>query len=173
MILLNKLKSREGSQPSPNLNRLDSSAVSQTDAADYLQQSHKRNQKEAESQQKDLWNVAYKELSDRERQFLSKLQPTTPLTCVDGHEHRVSTLDLVNEVIQLTETQYVEYQQGGWKIRQGLEKEDINLRDVAQRLLNATLSFKDIISALVTFDPTSHTSSAWTIISLGLTVCFF
>jgi len=39
-----------------------------------------------------------------------------------------------------------------------------------QEIINATLSFKDIISAIVASDPTQRAASAWTIISLGLTM---
>ena len=80
------------------------------------------------------------------------------------------TVRKLEEVIRLTEQQYEDYRNGGLKISRGPDK-DINFRDIAHRILDATLSFKDIISAIATFDPTSHASSAWAIVSLGLTVC--
>lgn len=56
------------------------------------------------------------------------------------------------------------------KITRGSGKEDINIRDIAHRILDATLSFKNIINAIAAFDPTNHASSAWAIVSLGLTM---
>ncbi|KAB8237945.1 uncharacterized protein BDW43DRAFT_321130 [Aspergillus alliaceus] len=41
---------------------------------------------------------------------------------------------------------------------------------IGEKLINAALSFKDIISAVATFDPTQHAASAWIIVSLGLTM---
>lgn len=87
------------------------------------------------------------------------------------HGKDTKILEELEAVIQLTEQQYEDYQKGGLKIIQGSSKEDINIQDIAHRVLDATLSFKDVISAIAAFDPTSHASSAWAIVSLGLTVC--
>ncbi|EYE90296.1 uncharacterized protein EURHEDRAFT_407039 [Aspergillus ruber CBS 135680] len=86
------------------------------------------------------------------------------------HGKDARTLRKLEEVIQLTEQQYEDYQNGGLKITRGSGKEDISIRDTAHRILDATLSFKDIISAIAAFDPTNHASSAWAIVSLGLTM---
>lgn len=42
---------------------------------------------------------------------------------------------------------------------------------VMSKILDATLSSKDMIAAIAVFDPTGHASRAWTIVSLGLIVC--
>ncbi|OJJ81248.1 NACHT and WD repeat domain-containing protein [Aspergillus glaucus CBS 516.65] len=131
-----------------------------------------QNQQNGDSGLKDLWQVAYEseKLSDKDRQNLSPTQATTESCCVDGHGHRVKTVQLIDKVVRLTEKQYENYCKGGWNISQGAGKEDIKLRDVGQRILDATLSFKDIISKVAVFDPTGHASSAWGIVSLGLTM---
>ncbi|KAF5855263.1 hypothetical protein ETB97_009552 [Aspergillus alliaceus] len=49
------------------------------------------------------------------------------------------------------------------------KREDSKLRDTAIKVLIATSSCKELVGALVACDPTSHTSKAWTIVSLGLT----
>jgi hypothetical protein len=74
------------------------------------------------------------------------------------HSH---TNDLIDEVIWLTEEQY----------RQNQQKADKKLMASCHKIINAALSFNDIISAVAAFDPTQHAASAWAIVSLGLTVC--
>ena len=51
------------------------------------------------------------------------------------------TVRKLEEVIRLTEQQYEDYRNGGLKISRGPDK-DINFRDIAHRILDATLSFK-------------------------------
>lgn len=66
---------------------------------------------------------------------------------------------------------YKEYQEKGRiRIRKSTG-EDVNIRKVSQRIIDATLSFKEVISAGVACDPAGHAASAWAILSLGLTVC--
>lgn len=163
------------SQPSSDLKQCkeSSTAVAKTLDPTYPDKSLGQNQQNGDSGLKDLWQVAYEseKLSDKDRQNLSLTQATTESFCVDGHDHRVKTVQLIDEVVRLTEKQYENYRKGGWNISQGAGKEDIKLRDVGQRILDATLSFKDIISKVAVFDPTGHALSAWGIVSLGLTVC--
>jgi hypothetical protein len=77
---------------------------------------------------------------------------------VGSHSHINA---LISEVIQITEEQYEKHQQ----------KANGTLRGSCQKIINAALSFKDIVSAVAAFDPTQHAASAWAIVSLGLTVC--
>lgn len=114
---------------------------------------------------KDLWQIAYEALSDSDRQTLLAVRQ---LIRTDDHDGHTKTLGIVDEVIRLTKEQYENYQKGGIKIKQG--EKDINFRHVAHKILDATLSFKDIVNAIVMFDPTGHAASAWTIVSLGLTM---
>jgi hypothetical protein len=106
----------------------------------------------------DLWGTAYDQLDDEEQRILSTVRSPTNL----GDEGNHSQTDvLVGEVIRLTEEQYEEYQQ----------KASGKLRVSCRKIINAALSFKDVISAVAAFDPTQHAASAWAIVSLGLTVC--
>lgn len=120
---------------------------------------------------KDLWQIAFEKLSNEDRQLLSANQLSSQSNQAIDPGKDNKTLRKLEEVIWLTEQQYEDFQGGGLKIRRGSGKEDINIRDTAHRILDATLSFKDIISAIAAFDPTNHASSVWAIVSLGLTVC--
>lgn len=115
----------------------------------------------------DLWQTAYDQLDENERRILSANQSTVQLNM----RNHSKTLDMVDMVIRVSEEQYKEYQIGGVKMRLGPGEKHINLRDIAQKILTAALSFKDVISATIALDPTGHSSSAWAVISLGLTVC--
>jgi hypothetical protein len=76
---------------------------------------------------------------------------------------------VIDGVIQITEEQYQQYQQGGIRIRRSTG-EDVDLRKLSGKIIHAALSFKDVVSTVVTFDPTHHAACAWAVISLGLTV---
>ncbi|KAB8076271.1 WD40-repeat-containing domain protein [Aspergillus leporis] len=105
----------------------------------------------------DLWKTAYDQLDDEERRILSTIQiPTNPNK--KGKNSQVNVL--ISQVISITEEQYEKYQQ----------KADGKLRESSQKIINAALSFKDIIGAIAASDPTNHAASAWTIVSLGLTM---
>lgn len=115
-------------------------------------------------QPQDLWLIAYGKLTTSNQHILSSAQLND-----DGSGTHIRTEQVLDQVIQTTKERYEAYQKGGFQIQRP-RAENINLRDAAQKIINATLSFKDIISTVVTFDPTGHASSAWTIVSLGLTV---
>ncbi|KAJ5721898.1 uncharacterized protein N7483_009832 [Penicillium malachiteum] len=48
--------------------------------------------------------------------------------------------------------------------------DDINIRDGAEKILNAALQARDLIAKIVAFDPTGKASAAWADVSLGLTM---
>lgn len=114
---------------------------------------------------KDLWQCAYDKLSPEERDILSKVQATTR----PEHHNHSKTEATINQVIQITEEQYREYQQGGIRI-QRTTGEDIDIRKLSRKILDAAFAFKDVISTVVASDPTHHAASAWALVSLGLTV---
>ncbi|EED14452.1 NACHT and WD40 domain protein [Talaromyces stipitatus ATCC 10500] len=116
------------------------------------------------AQPQDMWQVAYSQLTTDDQQILS----SAPLSDDSSRRH-VRTKHVLDQVIQSTKEQYEAYQRGGFRIQRS-RAEAINLRDTAQKILNAALSFEHIISAVVNFDPTGHASSAWMIVSLGLTM---
>jgi hypothetical protein len=123
--------------------------------------------KQVPSTHRDLWKSAYDQLDPEERDILSNVQPTYQLEN-DG-KNRSQTVAIIDGVIQITEEQYKQYQQGGLKIQRSTG-EDIDLRKLSRKIINAALSFKDIVNTVVSFDPTHHAASAWAVISLGLSV---
>ncbi|RDK41662.1 WD40 repeat-like protein [Aspergillus phoenicis ATCC 13157] len=115
----------------------------------------------------DLWQIAYEELSPADKGVLAGMQQTG-----NPSIHRSKTLQVVDDVIEATKRQYEEYQKGGLKIRKGGDKDDINIRDLAHKILNATLSFRGIANVLVAGDQTGSASIAWGIVLLGLTITY-
>ncbi|OJJ71136.1 hypothetical protein ASPBRDRAFT_30878 [Aspergillus brasiliensis CBS 101740] len=117
----------------------------------------RRNRK---AQRRNLWQEAYNALDEKQRQNMNP---------VEVHEQSSDNHDVdsnpvckrLDEVIQTVKAQY--------EIRMS-KRGDSQLRDAASKILAATLSYKEIISAIVVFDPTGHASSAWTVVSLGLTM---
>lgn len=114
----------------------------------------------------DLWKSAYDELKPEEQVILSTVQVSAES---ESEESFSQAGHIINGVIQITENQYKEYQQGGIKIHRSTG-EVIDIRRVSRKILDAALSFKDVITAVVAFDPTHHAASAWAVVSLGLTV---
>ncbi|OJI81247.1 hypothetical protein ASPTUDRAFT_58544 [Aspergillus tubingensis CBS 134.48] len=112
------------------------------------------------AEKRNLWQEAYKSLDEKQRQNINPVEvhkQSSDNHDVDANPAR-KTLD---DVIQTVKAQY--------EIRMS-KRGDTQLRDAASKILTATLSCKDIISAIVAFDPTGHASSAWTVVSLGLTM---
>ncbi|KAF7585316.1 hypothetical protein BBP40_011246 [Aspergillus hancockii] len=103
----------------------------------------------------DLWQTAYDELDEEDRKVLSDTQ--VPANFVD---QKNQSREFISEVIHLTAEQYEQYQQ----------RATGKLRESSRKIINAALSFKDIIGAVAAFDPTQHAASAWAIVSLGLTI---
>ena len=168
--LRDKLKGNKSSQPSRNPTPTGSPAsASIADAVQNSAQSPERDSQAVKTRPKDLWEAAYQELSDKDRRILSQIRATRKpaSVCASGHDGEM--VDLVNEVIESTEQKYRDYQKGS-VIERGPGKEDINIRDAAHKTLDAALSFKELISAAVAFDPTGHASSVWALVSFGLTV---
>jgi hypothetical protein len=114
------------------------------------------NQSTHTSTPKDLWQSAFDKLGVEERTILSKIQASTN---PNNDNKNSQALASVSEVIRLTEEQYEH------------SKVNRKIRESSQRIINAALSFKEIISAVAASDPTHHAASAWAIVSLGLTVC--
>ncbi|KAL4738277.1 WD40 repeat-like protein [Aspergillus similis] len=115
----------------------------------------------------DLWKSAYDQLDPEERGILSKVQ-LIYLRETDGRD-RSQTVAVIEGVIQTTEEQYKRYQQGGIKIQKSTGK-DIDLRELSRKIINAALSFKDIVNLVVSFDPTHQAAGAWAVVSLGLSM---
>lgn len=69
-------------------------------------------------------------------------------------------------MIKQTKDKYTEYKKGGWGINRGEGKNDINIRDIAYKILTSPLSFKGVIDSVVSFDPPGHGNYT-------LTFCYF
>lgn len=123
--------------------------------------------KAGDSPQQDLWQSAYDQLDKKKRDILSK----TPVPARPGidEEKNPKTKAIIDEVVETTKEQYEKYQEGGLKIRRSTG-DDIDLRKLSHKIINAAFSFKTIITTVVGIDPTHHASSAWAAVSLGLTV---
>ncbi|GKZ25265.1 hypothetical protein AbraIFM66951_003861 [Aspergillus brasiliensis] len=103
---------------------------------------------------------AYDTLDEKQRQSMDPVKVHEQSS--DNHDADTNLVSKkLDEVIQTAKAQY--------EIRMS-KREDSGLRDAASKILAAALSCKEIVSAVVAFDPTGHASSAWTVVSLGLTM---
>ncbi|KAJ5353699.1 hypothetical protein N7541_006263 [Penicillium brevicompactum] len=75
----------------------------------------------------------------------------------------------INQVVDDTTAKYEQWQKGGLKIRRK-DGNDIKLRDCSERILNAALQASDVITKAVSFDPTGKASTAWMVISFGMSI---
>jgi hypothetical protein len=105
---------------------------------------------------KNYWQMAYDELTEGDRKTLETLLAVTAAETQNAGRSR--TKEILNEVIKATEAQYE------------AEQSKDGLRATAYKILHSTLSFQDVINTAVKFDPTGYASSAWAMVSLGLTV---
>ncbi|PYH76604.1 NACHT and WD40 domain protein [Aspergillus uvarum CBS 121591] len=106
-------------------------------------------------QPRDLWQAAYDHLDKSQQNILS----TTEISITPG-EGKKHLKDLIDRVITTTEEGYEKYYQTA----------DKTFRKTSQKILDAALSFKDIIGAVAALDPTQHAASVWNIVSLSLTL---
>ncbi|KAB8213589.1 hypothetical protein BDV33DRAFT_184479 [Aspergillus novoparasiticus] len=105
---------------------------------------------------KGFWQMAYNELTESDPNSVAILFPLTGTKPQDAGDAR--TREILDEIVKATEAQY--RKKGG--------KDGI--RATAEKILNSALSFQDIVNNIAKFDPTGYASSAWAIVSLGLTM---
>ncbi|KAJ5225760.1 hypothetical protein N7468_006985 [Penicillium chermesinum] len=105
---------------------------------------------------RDRWQMAYDALSESDRDTLATLLPV--VTTAPQDAGRARTREIFDQVVKATETQYKE------------DSRKSGTRATAHKILNCVLSFQDVVDNVVKFDPTGYASSAWAIVSLGLTV---
>ncbi|KAK9847015.1 wd40 domain protein, partial [Penicillium brevicompactum] len=119
----------------------------------------------------DHWQIAYNKLNESEKRHLSGVQFAAQSSSSKDNDvpGPLRTEGILSQVVQTTREQYQEYQKGGLVIKRS-GTEDIYIREISQKILSCTLSFKDVITNIVAFDPTGHASSAWAVVSLGLTM---
>jgi hypothetical protein len=105
---------------------------------------------------KDHWQKAFDELSESDQNTLATLLPAMITEPQDAG--RARTREVLDQVVKAAETQY----------KENPRKDDS--RETAHKILNCVLSFQSVVDNAVKFDPTGYASSAWAIVSLGLTV---
>ena len=107
---------------------------------------------------KGFWQIAYDALTESDPNSIAVLFPLTGTKSQDAGNAR--TRETLDEVVEATKMQYKE------KAGKG------GIRATADKILNSVLSFQDVVDKIVKFDPTGYASSAWAIVSLGLTLRF-
>ncbi|KAL3251159.1 hypothetical protein ABHI18_010792 [Aspergillus niger] len=105
---------------------------------------------------KGFWQMAYDALTESDPNSIAVLFPLTGTKSQDAANAR--TREILDEVVEATKAQY--------KKTQGKN----GIRAAADKILNSVLSFQDVVDNIVKFDPTGYASSAWAIVSLGLTM---
>ncbi|KAJ5735040.1 uncharacterized protein N7483_000165 [Penicillium malachiteum] len=103
----------------------------------------------------DLWKEAFDKLDPSSQAYLS----TDDIPAIVAIDH----------VIQDNTAKYKEWKTGGLKIRRK-DADDINIRDSVDKIISAAQRARDVISTFASFDPTGHASSAWTVISFGMSI---
>ncbi|KAL4968453.1 uncharacterized protein BDV14DRAFT_196758 [Aspergillus stella-maris] len=105
---------------------------------------------------KDLWQRAFDELDDDSKTFLNlhRGEPKSPEPAIQ-------------EVIARTKEAFQEYQNAALKFKK-YQGEEINVRDVAGKILNSAIHCSEIIKGVAALDPSGHAASAWGIVSFGL-----
>ncbi|GAQ10062.1 hypothetical protein ALT_7383 [Aspergillus lentulus] len=104
---------------------------------------------------RDLWKEAYEGLDPECKKYVAR--------------NDSSATDAINGVIQQTTARYEEWKKDGLRIARK-DGDEINLRDSAEKIINAAMKANNLISTFVSFDPTGHASSAWTVIAFGMSI---
>ncbi|QMW32549.1 hypothetical protein G4B84_007980 [Aspergillus flavus NRRL3357] len=104
----------------------------------------------------DLWQRAFDELNEDLKGQLRE-------------DEAISPENAIKEVIDRTKESFKAYQNGGLKFKK-YDGKEVNVRDVAKKILNSAIHCSDIIKGIAAFDPSNHASSAWGIVTLGLTM---
>jgi hypothetical protein len=108
----------------------------------------------------NIWQAAYDQLNEEQKRNL--LTNNSASDRSDNGEATTPDIEsTLNTVIDTVKKQH--------EIRK-LKKQDSWLGDGPQKILSVVLSLQENISAVIACDPTGHASSAWAVVSLGLTV---
>ncbi|KAE8410476.1 hypothetical protein BDV36DRAFT_289565 [Aspergillus pseudocaelatus] len=109
---------------------------------------------------KRLWHRDYGTIGNPGKisQGSSTSLEATPTYCRETHESNDRQRDALSGVVETVKTQYE------------IDQEKSRIKEPAQKIVKAVLSFQDFIQAAVTFDPTGHATSVWAVVSVGLTL---
>ncbi|KAI9041460.1 uncharacterized protein KD926_006856 [Aspergillus affinis] len=110
----------------------------------------------------DLWQRAFDDLEPEKQQLIKSIpmpKYNKPIDCSDANINpdTVGRLKALNGVIETVKIQYE------------IDQEKSRIKEPAQKIIKAVLSFQDFIQTAVAFDPTGHANSVWAVVSLGLT----
>ncbi|CAG8112978.1 unnamed protein product [Penicillium olsonii] len=108
-------------------------------------------------QPQDLWTIAFDKLDAEQQAILSEVKPQTKSR---DQQCPIETKNVVDEVVDLTTERYRQFQ----------IKASGRFHKSSRRILDAALSFKEVIGAAAGLDPTQHAASVWAMVSLGLTM---
>ncbi|RDK41077.1 hypothetical protein M752DRAFT_302668 [Aspergillus phoenicis ATCC 13157] len=105
---------------------------------------------------------AFDGLDLEKQQFIKSIPLPTYNKLIKCHDANISpdTLGRLKALSGVVETVNIQYE---------LDQEKSRIKEPAQKIIKAVLSFQDFIQAAVAFDPTGHATSVWTVVSLGLT----
>jgi hypothetical protein len=118
---------------------------------------------------RDLWAGAYQQLSPREQDILLKDESAGPAYKRGDVQNQAQIIGVLEHVIELTEERYKISQEKRIVITR-FDGREISVRDTSVRILNAVLSYRDIVSAATAFDPTGLATKVWRVVSQGLSV---
>ncbi|KAB8264124.1 hypothetical protein BDV32DRAFT_145903 [Aspergillus pseudonomiae] len=90
----------------------------------------------------DIWQRAFDELNENSKGKLREDQAMPPENAIE-------------EVINRTKESFEAYQNGGLKFKKYNGKE-VNVREVAKRILDSVIHCSEIIKGIAAFDPTHH-----------------
>ncbi|OJJ42341.1 hypothetical protein ASPZODRAFT_105400 [Penicilliopsis zonata CBS 506.65] len=104
----------------------------------------------------DLWQRAFDGLDSRQQELLKSIPiPKSQGTANPSVEDRLKAL---NGVVDDVQKQYE------------IDREKSRIRESAQKVIKAILTFSDVVEGVAAFDPTGHATGVWAIVSLGLTI---
>ncbi|KAJ5635470.1 uncharacterized protein N7484_008783 [Penicillium longicatenatum] len=107
------------------------------------------------SHPRNLWKEAYDGLDQKTKENIPAIG--------------VSVTDAIQGVIKTTQENYEAWQKGGLRYHSKGGKE-YDIRAATEKIFGIASKAKDVVSTFVSFDPTGHASSAWTIVSFGMSI---
>ncbi|RAL12829.1 uncharacterized protein BO97DRAFT_450808 [Aspergillus homomorphus CBS 101889] len=135
---------------------------SDTDDSDHSVLKEPEKHKEPTTVPANLWKVAEEQLDEKSRKWL----------LLNREEHTTDSVEeALAKVISEVEDKYKDHQKGGLRIRErGDGAGRFDVRGSAKKVLVSVLQVQDLIKTVAGFDPTGHASTAWSVVSFGLTL---
>jgi hypothetical protein len=121
---------------------------------------------EKQDESRDLWGTAYAQLNPKEQEILLKddqHHQGKRSKRADGR-NEAEIIQLLERVIETTEQQYRTSRE------KGTDGRKISVRETSVRILNAVLSYREVVGAATALDPTGLATKVWKLVSQGLLV---